>query len=132
MESVDAYQKISGLRLANGVRDYLLSASPDFMTQLRKATEPDQWKFGFAILHKIDKMVIGMCGFADPPDSEGVVEIAYSISPDYHGKGYATEAATALFDFAVHSDRVTTVCAHTLPETNASTRILEKCGSEKT
>jgi ribosomal-protein-alanine N-acetyltransferase len=48
------------------------------------------------------------------------------------GKGFATEAATALVDFASSSDRVRTVCAYTLPEMNASTRVLEKCGFRKT
>jgi len=72
MESVDGYQKFSGLRLANGVREFLLSSSPDFMAQLRQATELDPWRFGFATVHKIDNLVIGLCGFADPPDSDGL------------------------------------------------------------
>jgi len=132
MESVDAYEEISGKRLANGVRDFLLSASPDFAVQLRSATEPDPWKFGFATIHEIDNVVIGMCGFAGPPDSDGVVEIAYSIAPDYEGRGYATEAAGALIEFASQSSRVRTISAYTLREINASTHVLEKCGLRKT
>jgi RimJ/RimL family protein N-acetyltransferase len=72
-----------------------------------------------------------MCGFPGPPDSEGVAEIAYGIAPAYQGKGYATEAANALVDFASRDARVKKVCAHTLPETNASTRVLEKCAFKK-
>jgi ribosomal-protein-alanine N-acetyltransferase len=132
MESVDAYEEISGKRLANGVRDFLLSASPDFAVHLRSATEPDPWRFGFATVHKIDNVVIGMCGFAGPPDSDGVVEIAYSIAPDYEGRGYATEAAGALIEFASQSSHVRTISAYTLREINASTRVLEKCDFRKT
>src|SRR5438132_12320470 len=120
------------MRVADGVRDFLLAASPDFVVQLEAATTPDPWKFGFAIVHKIDNLVIGMCGFTGPPDSDGAAEIAYSIAPSYQGKGYATEAARALIDYAISDRRVRAIRAHTLPQVNASTRVLEKCGFKKT
>ena len=132
IESTAAYEKSSERRIADGVREFLLAASPDFLSALQEATAPDPWRFGFAIVHRIDHVVIGLCGFTGPPDSDGLVEIAYSISPDYQGRGFATEAATALVDFASSSGRARTVCAHTLPEMNASTRVLEKCGFRKT
>lgn len=130
-ESEGAYEKILGMRIAHGVREFLGAATPDFMTRLRAATAPDPWNFGFAVLHKIDKAMIGFCSFTGPPDSAGLVEIAYGIAPDYQSKGFATEAAAALVEFASRDPRVKTICAHTLPETNASTRVLEKCGFRK-
>jgi len=48
----------------------------------------------------------------------------------HQGQGYATEAAEALVRYAIDSGQVGTVCAHTLPEANASTRVLTKCGLE--
>jgi ribosomal-protein-alanine N-acetyltransferase len=57
-----------------------------------------------------------------------MVEIAYGIAPSSQGKGYATEAARALVDFALSHATVKLLCAHTLPTTNASTRVLLKCG----
>ena len=69
-----------------------------------------------------------MGGFKGPPDAEGVVEIAYGIVEGYQGRGYATEIARALMSYAAGSGRANTIRAHTLPETNASTRVLEKCG----
>lgn len=48
--------------------------------------------------------------------------------PKDQPKGYATEAALALAGFAFDSGRVRVVRAHTLPEANASTRVLAKCG----
>lgn len=130
-ESEDAYEKLSGMRIAPGVREFLHAASADFMTRLRAATAPDPWNFGFAVLHKIDHVMIGFCSFTGPPDSNGLVEIAYGIAPDYQGKGFATEGATALVEFASRDASVTTICAHTLPETNASSRVLEKCAFRK-
>jgi ribosomal-protein-alanine N-acetyltransferase len=130
-ESDSAYEKLSGMRIAHGVREFLHAASADFMVRLRAATAPDPWNFGFAVLHRIDRLMIGFCSFTAPPDSSGIVEIAYGIAPDYQGKGFATEAAAALVEFASRDARVTTVCAHTLPDANASTRVLEKCGFRK-
>jgi [ribosomal protein S5]-alanine N-acetyltransferase len=154
--SSDEYEKLSGVRIVEGVRELLLSASPNFFAQLQTAMEPDPWKIGFAIVQKIDdgaggrratstgeparvdgpeseskNLVIGTCGFAAPPDPDGVAEIGYGIAPSYQGKGYASEAAAALVDFASRDARVKTVRAHTLAQTNASTRILEKCGFQK-
>ena len=57
-----------------------------------------------------------------------LVEIAYGIVPGYQGQGYATEAAAALVEFAFGSGQVSAVRAHTVPTTNASTRVLKKCG----
>jgi len=59
------------------------------------------------------------------------VEIAYGIEPEHQGKGYATEAAQGMVDYACSHDEVRLVCAHTLPEENASTRVLTKCGFRK-
>lgn len=132
LDGEDAYEKRSGLRAASGVKEFLLAGSPGFVAQLQTATEPDPWRFGFGIVHKIDKVMIGLCGFTGPPDADGVVEIAYSIAPVYEGRGLATEAAAALVEFAEQSGRVRIVRAHTLAEQNASTNVLGKCGFKKT
>ena len=71
---------------------------------------------------------VGRGGFKGPPTADGIVEIAYGVSPEHQGKGYATEAAEALVEFAFSNEQVRGVWAHTLPEANASTRVLTKCG----
>ena len=132
IRSAEEFENIAGLRVADGIRDQFLSASAEFFARVEAAKQSDPWQFGFAVIHRIDNVLIGTCGFPGPPDSNGVVEIAYGIAPSYQGKGYATEAAIALIEFARKDPRVKTTCAHTLAETNASTRILEKCGFKKT
>jgi ribosomal-protein-alanine N-acetyltransferase len=131
LDGGEEYEKTSGMRIANGVQEFLLAASGDFIAELRTATAPDPWRFGFAIVHQADNIVIGLCGFAGPPDSDGAVEIAYSIAPVYERKGFATEAAAALIDFASRSGCVSIVRAHTLPEVSPSTSVLEKCSFRK-
>jgi RimJ/RimL family protein N-acetyltransferase len=88
----------------------------------------DPWIHGFAVVDQSSGIVVGRCGFKGPPAADGVVEIAYGLSPEHQGKGYATEAAAALVTYALGTGQVRVVRAHTLPETNASTRVLTKCG----
>ena len=82
---------------------------------------------GFHVVHRDTGLVVGTCGFKGPP-ADGVVEIAYGVAPDHQGKGYATEAARALVAYALGSGDVRIVRAHTLPKSNASKRVLSKCG----
>ena len=125
------FENIAGLRAADGIREQLLSASSDFLARVANGRQADPWQFGFGVIHKIDNLLIGMAGFSGAPDSEGIAEIAYGIAPAYQSRGYATEVANALIDFAASDPRVKKIRAHTLAQTNASTRVLEKCGLTK-
>jgi ribosomal-protein-alanine N-acetyltransferase len=102
--------------------------SPDWMARLHASTGADPWIHGFSLVHRQTGSAVGMCAFKSAPAADGTVEIAYGIDPDHRGKGYATEAAAALAAFAFDSGLVQVVVAHTLPEPNASTRVLTKCG----
>ncbi|HZR77684.1 MAG TPA: GNAT family N-acetyltransferase [Chthoniobacterales bacterium] len=127
----EEFENTAGLRVADGIRDQLLTASSDFLSRLEAARQADPWQFGFAVIHKVDQTLIGMAGFPGPPNAEGLAEIAYGIAPAYQGKGYATEVAQALIEFASRDPRVGKICAHTLAETNASASVLGKCGFKK-
>jgi RimJ/RimL family protein N-acetyltransferase len=96
--------------------------------KIKAATTVDYWRDGFTILLLEESLIIGLCGYKGPP-KDGVVEVAYGVAPAYGGKGYATEAAEALTAHAFAAG-VKTVLAHTLPELNASGRVLTKCGFE--
>ena len=102
--------------------------SPAWLALLDGSSSADPWIHGFVLVHRIDGNIIGRCGFKGPPGEDGVVEIAYGVAPEHQGKGYATEAAAALVSYAFSNGRVRVVRAHTLPESNASTRVLTKSG----
>ncbi|MBN1360088.1 MAG: GNAT family N-acetyltransferase [Sedimentisphaerales bacterium] len=129
-KSAEAFACIAGVRLAEGMRGFLVSpeVSREWLAELETAQTADPWTFGFAVVHVQDQVAIGMGGYKGAPGPDGVVEIAYGIVPAHEGKGYATELAQALVSYAFDTDGVTMVRAHTLPEPNASTRVLEKCG----
>ena len=129
----DEYARASGFKPAPGLKSFFFSGevSPEFMAKLETATETDPWTHGFAIVHLETATVIGACGFKGPPNDQGMVEIAYGLLAPFQGKGYATEAAQALLTYAAQDPRVMTLRAHTLPQENASTRVLTKCGFHK-
>lgn len=68
---------------------------------------------------------VGSCSFVSPP-RDGEVEIAYFTFPGGEGRGHATAMAAALTLMALENGA--RPIAHTLPEENASTRILRKLG----
>lgn len=102
--------------------------SDDWLKQLEASTAADPWVHGFNLVHRDSNTRVGTCGYKGPPDSNQIVEIAYMVLPEYQCRGYATETAQALVAYAFNSGLVRLVCAHTLPEPNASTRVLSKCG----
>ena len=72
--------------------------------------------------------VVGTCGFTGAPASDGAVEIAYFTLRPFERRGYGTAMAAGLIEIADRSGLVVRVIAHTLPEANASTRILQRVG----
>jgi ribosomal-protein-alanine N-acetyltransferase len=71
--------------------------------------------------------LVGWGGFKGPP-RDGMVELGYEIAESRRGRGLATAAARAMLAEAFADEDVTLVVAHTLPERNASNRVLEKAG----
>jgi RimJ/RimL family protein N-acetyltransferase len=130
LDNPTQFADLSAHQPADGLLDFYNSGeiSPDFIAKIRACRGPDPWVLGFAVTERQSGQVIGAAGFKGPPDAEGMVEIAYAIVHGCQGRGYATEAASALVTFAFDDHRVTLVRAHTLPEPNASTRVLTKCG----
>ena len=84
------------------------------------------WQWGFAAVEPASDTVIGTAGFKGEPDEAGMVEIAYGVVPSCENRGFATEMAAALLSYASADSRVRLIRAHTLPENNASARVLQK------
>jgi RimJ/RimL family protein N-acetyltransferase len=91
------------------------------------APEADsRWGARFFVTEDPSELV-GWGGFKGPPE-DGVVELGYEIAEARQGHGLATAATRAMVDEAFADKTVTAVIAHTLPEHNASNRVLEKAG----
>ena len=76
----------------------------------------------------LGKDLIGNGGFKGPPDADGVVEIGYSIIPEHHRRGFASEAMEALIRWAFSHGEVSRVVAHTFPNLAGSIGVLARLG----
>lgn len=72
--------------------------------------------------------VVGTGGFKGPPDSQGVVEIGYSVVQSHWRRGIGTGIAAQLVCEARGDTRVTVVRAHTLRGDQASSGVLRRNG----
>jgi RimJ/RimL family protein N-acetyltransferase len=64
-----------------------------------------------------------------PADGEpGVIKIGYTMDPAYQGRGYATEAVSALVDVAFEALGAEVVRAYASAENVPSIRVAEKVG----
>jgi RimJ/RimL family protein N-acetyltransferase len=85
-------------------------------------------RFGFSlVVRQADGLVIGEIGFVGPP-RDGAVMIGYAIVPSARRQGYATEAISALSDWALAEPDVEEVRAQTLPDNEPSVRALLRAG----
>jgi RimJ/RimL family protein N-acetyltransferase len=72
--------------------------------------------------------VVGSAGFLGPPNDASEVELGYGIVEQHRGRGYATEATTALVAWALVQPGVDRVAARLSVDNEPSTRVLEKTG----
>ena len=130
IEEPEKFETLTGFPASPALRGFMVSdeVSPAWTASLRTIQGSDPWRLGYGVIDKASRTVIGGASFKGPPDANGMVEIAYGIVPSFEGRGYATEAARALVEYAQRDDKVQQIIAHTLPEANASTRVLRKCG----
>ena len=128
IQGVEEFEKQFGMPISKGLREFYTSdgVNPEWIEMLQAAEKSDPWTIGFLVIHREHQQVIGTAGFKGPPDQDGTVEIGYGIVSDFENQGHATDAAGLLTKFASNHPEVKRIRAHTLPEWNASTRVLEK------
>jgi RimJ/RimL family protein N-acetyltransferase len=76
-------------------------------------------------LAEVNGQIAGACGFKGPPTS-GAVEIAYFTFPGFENQGVATAMGESLIRIARNANKSICILAQTLPDRNASHRVLEK------
>jgi RimJ/RimL family protein N-acetyltransferase len=95
---------------------------------LAQQQEHPRLKFQLAITLRSDGRLIGNCGLrlASADAREG--DLGYELSPQYWGRGYATEAARAIVDFGYGELRLHRIWSWCIAENVASARVLDKLG----
>jgi len=74
------------------------------------------------------RTLVGSGGYFGPPDTNGVVEIGYSILPEWQGRGYATDIVRVLVSHAASCAETKSIMAHTSAENEASKKVLLAVG----
>ncbi len=93
---------------------------------------PDKWEwYAIWMIELKDGAHIGELCFKGL-SQEGVAEIGYGILDDHQGHGYATEAISALVEWALHQHGVICIKAEIEEHNIASERVLEKTRFSKT
>lgn len=85
------------------------------------------WLARAAVL-RATREVIGHGGFHFQPDQNGMVEIGYTVLPEFRGRGLATAIAGELLRFAAADPRVAVVRASISPSNEASLAIIRHWG----
>jgi RimJ/RimL family protein N-acetyltransferase len=105
--------------------------------QLERMPQAEQWLVRAVILRGPARVMIGHAGFHGPPGVNGkqdasAVELGYTIFEPHRGHGYATEAATALMDWAHEEQEIDRFIASVAPDNAPSLAIVKKLGFVQT
>lgn len=84
------------------------------------------------IIERGEGAVIGDIGFHGPPTDEGIVEAGFSVVAAYRRRGYASESAIALMEWARQQHAVTSIVAGCDPHNRASIATLKRAGFVRT
>ena len=117
------------------VADWLGGVNTRERTEARMKAWLDQWNergYGqWAVEERATGRLAGRVGFthhADWAASPHDAEIGWVLGHDFWGRGYATEAATAVLVWAQERDNLTTIISITRPNNARSRRVMEKLG----
>ena len=127
-EHIDAI--VAGHRLAHWADDFPDAGDTVIAGMLAKKP-PAGLPYGQRqVIERGTGLAVGGVGLFWPPN-DGVVEFGYGIVPSRQGRGYATEAAKALVEFALTLPEVSDVFADVESVNSASIRVLEKAGLQR-
>jgi [ribosomal protein S5]-alanine N-acetyltransferase len=99
----------------------------DIHVREARAGNPAFW----ALIERGSGDLIGDAGLGLIEGIGPEIELGYTLGPRWWGRGYATEAACAVRDYALGPLALTEVLALVRPENAASIHVLEKIGMER-
>ncbi len=107
--------------------DNLRDVLEHFYALYKEHPEWEGWLTWYAV--RIDSgqpILCGGVGFKGPPDERGMVEIGYSVLPEFRGQGLATEMVAGIVQWAKQQPEVKHIEAETDIDNKASTSVLKK------
>lgn len=86
---------------------------------------------GFAVELQREGRIIGEVGIFLPPQPRNKGDVGWTFHPDYHGHGYATEAARVLLTYAFEVQKLHRVTSGCDTRNSASIRLMERLGMRR-
>lgn len=107
---------------------YSEQKSTDFIKHCMQQTESD-FPGLLAVINKETGLLMGYCGFYKQTIN-GIqeVELGYRLAKEHWGKGFASEAAMAMKDYAFYKMGLTRLISLIDKENRSSVRVAEKTG----
>ena len=84
--------------------------------------------YDWAVIEHESRRMIGTCGFTRIDTENDSAEIGYVLNPDFHGRGYALEAAKKVIEFGFLTLGLNRIEARFMQGNDASLRVMEKLG----
>ena len=112
--------------------EYDRDAMEFFRARMEEGGKDVEGWYGWYALRAADsegpRALVGAGGYFGPPDSEGTVEVGYSVLPQWQRRGYASEMVQMLVEHAFTFAEVKRIIAHTTEANPASIAVLLRCG----
>jgi len=125
-------QRLAGNPLVSGPTRNIPSPYCDGMAEAWISSLESHWKnksgITFAAEIMVSQQLIGAVSLVEIKDVNAT--LGYWIGVPYWGKGYCTEAAAALLNYAFSKQGITRVVAEHLCSNPASGRVMEKIGMQ--
>ncbi|MEM7374300.1 MAG: GNAT family N-acetyltransferase [Bacteroidota bacterium] len=99
-------------------------------TYIRDGAMASYAQHGFGlwlVAQKTDDVPVGICGLIKRDNLEDV-DIGFAFLPQYRGKGYAYESASAVLNYGLEELGIQRIIAITTPDNVRSQGLLEKIG----
>ena len=115
--------------ITNESDEILKLAYTEMLSGCQKHPEQRIW-YAIWLIELADGTLVGTTCFKGL-NQDGIVEVGYGVEAAYEGNGYATEAVSAIAQWASEQKGVKQIEAETDPENIASQRVLTKAGFVK-
>ena len=110
-----------------GPPPYMAEALPEVREHLRRNPGEEEW-WNWLVVRRDNREAVGSIAFGGMPDAAGAVLIGYAMYPTREGSGYATEATSAMVDWAFAQPGVRIVRALAPVWNTPAVHVAEKVG----
>ena len=119
--------------VGSSVLDTILWEGPDHDRAIhefwdRQRTLEPKGAVTFAMIERTSERYVGQIALRPEDYDHRVLDVGYVVLPDVHGKGFASEAASAMVDYGFRERAAERIFALIFVGNDASRRVAEKAG----